>query len=99
MGPCVRRDDICKYLLQDQTTQVAPIDVLFLDQLNFPLPFPPLYLLLSLDAVVGRFNWFDVHRPVDVVLVHELRTATKSMLPHPSAQIVRDSNVQASGAA
>src|SRR5215468_532715 len=55
----------------DQIREIAPFQVVFFNELNFPIPIPFLQLLLSADGVLGPFICLYVYQPVDTVSADE----------------------------
>jgi hypothetical protein len=69
MGPCVRRDDTvnvdAESASNDQIAEIAPLQILALDQLDLPVPFPALELLFTGNRIIRPFEGLDVNQPVN----------------------------------
>src|SRR5947208_1514818 len=93
MGPCVRRDDggIC---LNQQITQIAPMEVLALDQLDLPVALPPLQLLLPTDGFVRTIIGLDINKPVNSMGIDKRGTLATAMLRQPLLQLIRHPDIQ-----
>src|SRR5262252_3162593 len=61
----------------DQMREIAPFQVVFFNELNFPIPIPFLQLLFPADGVlgpfIGPFICLHVYQPVDAVFADECR--------------------------
>src|SRR5262249_37156743 len=55
----------------DQIREIAPFQVVFFNEPNFPVSIPFLQLLLPADGVLGPFICLDVYQPVDAVFADE----------------------------
>src|SRR5215831_9032931 len=55
----------------DQIREIAPFQVVFFNELNFPISIPFLQLLLPADGVLGPFICLYVYQPVDTVFADE----------------------------
>src|SRR5215467_3246762 len=55
----------------DQMREIAPFQVVFFNELNFPIPIPFLQLLFPADGVLGPFICLHVYQPVDAVFADE----------------------------
>src|SRR4051812_32257334 len=74
--------------------QVAPIQIVFFDQLNLPLAPPILQLLLARDCLLWRRELFHMDEAKHTVLLDELRAATGAVLLESYPQVIGDANVE-----
>jgi len=74
--------------------QVAPIQIVLFDQLNFPLASPILQLLLARDCLLRRRELFHMDEAMYAVLLDELRAAAGAMLFKSNSQIIGDADVE-----
>ena len=74
--------------------KVAPLRVLAINQIDFPLPVPALELLFSRDCGDYIAINFKVNQPVDGIAVGETRRLAIVVLPHPRKQIGRHADIQ-----
>src|SRR5215467_252840 len=78
----------------DQMREIAPFQVVFFNELNFPIPIPFLQLLFPADGVLGPFICLHVYQPVDAVFADECRAETEPVPLESGPQIIGDSDVQ-----
>src|SRR5215471_2817944 len=78
----------------DQMREIAPFQVVFFNELNFPIPIPFLQLLFPADGVLGPFICLHVYQPVDAVFADECRAETEPVLLESGPQIIGHSDVQ-----
>src|SRR6266478_4356097 len=55
----------------DQIREIAPFQVVFFNELNFPIPIPFLQLFFPADGVLDPFICLHVYQPVDTIFAHE----------------------------
>src|SRR5579863_1642444 len=53
--------------LSQQIGEITPFEIFALDQLNFPVTFPSLQLLLASDGFVWAIKGFDVNKTINTV--------------------------------
>src|SRR5699024_9829126 len=75
------------------STQVEPARVLLLDEAELLLPAPALQFFLAGDGVVDMTVGLGVDKPVDTVFRGEALEELLLVLPHPSLEMVRDTDV------
>src|SRR3954451_8821861 len=93
MGPCVRRDDTAISLNQ-QITQITPIEVLALDQLDLPVALPPLQLLLPTDGFVRTIIGLDIYKWVNSMGIDKRGTLATAVLRQPLLRRIRHPDIQ-----
>jgi hypothetical protein len=74
--------------------QVAPIQIVFFNQLNFPLAPPILQLLLTRDGLLRRRELFHMDESKHAVLPDEFRATAGAVLLESNSQIIGDADVQ-----
>ena len=74
--------------------KVAPLRVLAIDQIDFPLPVPALEALFSRDCGDHIAEHFEMNQSVDGIFLCETGQYSLSVLPHPRKQIGRYADIQ-----
>ena len=57
--------------LNQQIAEVAPFEIIALNELDFPISFPPLQLFLTCDGFVWPIVGFDINEPVNSISFDE----------------------------
>jgi hypothetical protein len=78
----------------DQIGQIAPLEIVFLDELDLPIPVPLFQLLLALDGILCSLVRLDVDKPINAVFAGKFRTAASPVLFESASQAVRDADIQ-----
>ena len=81
-------------LLSGCVSEVDPVRVDRLDECDFRLASPPLYLFLSFNRDSCRWRRLCVDEPSDVVFRCELRTSSVAVLTQTGIEIRGDSDVE-----
>ena len=74
--------------------KIAPLWIALVDQVDFPLPVPPLQLLLAQDCRFHFTKQFIVNQPVDFMARSKTGQSIVPVLPHSPKQIGRNPNVK-----
>ena len=74
--------------------KVAPLGVLAIDQIDFPLPVPALELFLPLDGGVYVAVHFEMDEAVDGVFRGMSGQGVVAVLPHAAEQLGGDADIQ-----
>jgi hypothetical protein len=78
----------------DQIGQITPLEIVFLDGLDLPIPVPLFQLLLALDGILYSLVRLDVDKPINAVFSDKFRTAASPVLFQSASQAVRDADIQ-----
>src|ERR1700722_19140961 len=81
-GGCIEAEP-----LNQQIGKIAPFEIILLDELNLPIAFPFLQLLLAGDRLNGSFIGLDVDESVYTVLADEFGSTSHPMLLEPETKI------------
>ena len=65
--------------------KIEPFGIVFLDQLDLPLPLPSLEYCLALDRFDGGWKGLDMNEPEDAVFLREAVGRSGTMLMDASA--------------
>ena len=78
----------------NQVRQVAPFEVVLLDELDLPISLPTLQLLLSSYCFNRRFINFYIYKSINTIFANEFRPASHTMLLKSEREIVRYADVE-----
>ena len=74
--------------------QIVPIGIRFLDEIELPLPLPPLDARFALDSIGVEGEFLEPDEPGNIVFLHEGRAASFAMGLNTGWKIGRDPGVQ-----
>src|SRR5450631_3255940 len=80
--------------LHQQIAEIAPFEVLALDQHDLPVTFPSLQLFLAGDRFFGAVIGLDVDEAVNAIRFDKLGAFAVSMLLQPLPQGIGDPDIQ-----
>jgi hypothetical protein len=76
--------------------KVPPIRITRLNQIDLPLPMPPLQLLFARNRVGHRFKCLGMNEPYCAIVSCKSRRRTSLVLPKPRGEVRRHANVNCS---
>jgi hypothetical protein len=93
MGPgAMGRDDVGGCIeaepLNQQVGKIAPFEIILLDELNLPIAFPFLQLLLAGDRLHGSFIGLHVDESVYTIFLDEFGSTSHPMLFESETKII-----------
>lgn len=80
--------------LSKEARPVISVGIFPLDQIDLPVAFPELELLLARNGFARCGEALNVNEAEDLVLLHEPGAATRAVLFKPRANVVGDANVE-----
>lgn len=74
--------------------EIGPIQILFFDESNFPIPIPLLQLFLSTNGRLRIVEGFDMDKPRHTMLAYELGSQSRAMFFKATRQIACNADVK-----
>jgi hypothetical protein len=78
----------------DQIGQIAPLEIVFLDEVGFPISIPLFELFLATNCILGPLVGLNVDQSIHAVFADKFRALATPVLIHSGSQAVRDANIQ-----